>query len=107
MSIDGVKGASSTVVIFCVMRWTFWDAFGTVPEIGREHDKDIAPKAGHGVAVAHAFGEASTDFHQQDVCQVVSNGLVKRLEAIDVYIDQRTEFLGAESAHACKVNAFE
>ena len=66
---------------------------GMLAELFQHHHELVAPQAGHGVHVAHAFVQAHGHLLQQQVALVVAQGVVQGLEVIEVDEQQRTALL--------------
>jgi hypothetical protein len=66
---------------------------GMLAELFQHHHELVAPQAGHGVHVAHAFVQALGHLLQQQVALVVAQGVVQGLEVVEVDEQQRTALL--------------
>ena len=57
---------------------------GVLAQVFQHHHEFVAAQARHGVALAHAGGQALGDLLQQQVADVVAEGVVERLEVVQV-----------------------
>ena len=74
-------------------------------ELFQHHHKLVAPQAGHGVHVAHAFVQALGHELQQQIALVVAQGVVQGLEVVEVDEQQGTALLAPLDAGQCVGNA--
>ncbi len=89
------------------MRWAKSTAASGSLHVDHQHGELVAAQAGHGVARSDDRGQQPAGPHQDAVADVVAQGVVDRLEPVEVAEAQghRLDPIAGDAARACSTRS--